>query len=336
MKEQRKYVVSVLVLVSLLFMSVTVCQSAPYKVLAVFSYGTGYPWVQEIKAGINSVLAEKAEVRYFYMNTKQNLEGGPQKAEEALAVYEEFQPDGVITADDNAQSMFVVPYLKDKVKTPVMFCGVNAEPEKYGYPASNVSGVLERMLISQSIALAQKLVPAAKTVACIGNYSPSAKAIFNQIKKEQDSYSAKIVALEEVKTVDEMVVVAQKFNKIADLLYLAVVRGIKDKNGEMPTVSETISILTKTYGKPVLNDNAFRIKAGALCGVLVSGHAQGATAAEKLLKAMQGTPVAQIPITTEIYGKQMINVDMLKALKIKPSPSVLRSAELVRLEKAVD
>jgi len=27
-------------------------------------------------------------------------------------------------ADDNAQSMFVLPYLKDKVKTPVMFCAV--------------------------------------------------------------------------------------------------------------------------------------------------------------------------------------------------------------------
>ncbi|MDM8541317.1 ABC transporter substrate binding protein [Desulfococcaceae bacterium HSG9] len=336
MKEQRKYVVSVLVVVSLLFMSVTVCQSAAYKVLVVFSYGTDFPWVREIKAGIDSVLAEKAEIRYFYMNTKKNLEGGPQKAEEALAVYKEFQPDGVITADDNAQSMFVVPYLKDKVKTPVMFCGVNAEPEKYGYPASNVSGVLERMLVRQSLALAQKLVPAAKTVAIMGNESPSAKAGFNQIKKEQDTYSAKIVAFEEVKTIDEMLVAAQKFNKTADLLYLAVIKGIKDKNGEVPTESKTMSILTQAYSKPVIGTIAFRIKAGALCGVLVSGHAQGAKAAEKLLKAMQGTPVAQIPITTEIYGKHMINIDMLKALKIKPSPSILRSAELVRLEKAAD
>ena len=336
MKEQRKYVVSVLVIVSLLFMSVTVCQSAPYKVLAVFSYGTDYPWVQELKTGIDSVLDEKAEIRYFYMNTKKNIEGGPQKAEEALAVYKEFQPDGVITADDNAQSMFVVPYLKDKVKTPVMFCGVNAEPEKYGYPASNVSGVLERMLVKQSLALAQKLVPAAKTVAILSNKSPSAKATLNQIKKEQDTYSAKIVAFEEVKTVDEMVVAAQKLNKIADIIYLTVIKGIKDKNGDVPTVSENMSILTQAYSKPVISNIAFRMKAGALCGVLVSGRAQGARAAEKLLKAMQGTPVAQIPITTEIYGKQMINVDMLKALKIKPSPSVLRSAELVRLEKAVD
>jgi len=336
MKKQRKSVVSVLAVILLFLMSTSVCQSAPYKVLVVFSYGTSYPWEMEIKTGIDSVLADKAEIRYFYMNTKENIKGGPQKAEEALAVYEKFQPDGVITADDNAQSMFVVPYLKDKKKTPVMFCGVNAEPEKYDFPASNVSGVLERMLVRQSIALAQKIVPAAKTVACIGNDSPSTKAIFNQIKKEQDSYSARIVAFEEVKTIDEMVAAAKKLRKIADLLYIAVIRGIRDKNGEVPTVTKAISILTKTYSKPVLSDNAFRIKAGALCGVLVSGHSQGATAAKMLLKAMQGTPVSQIPIAKEIYGKHMINIDMLKVLKIKPKPSILRSAELVRLTKSSD
>jgi len=336
MKKQRKYVVSVLAIISLFLISTSVCQSAPYKVLAVFSYGTDFPWVQEIKAGIDSVLAEKAEIRYFFMNTKANFEGGPQKALEALAIYEEFQPDGVITADDNAQSMFVVPFLKDKVKTPVMFCGVNAEPEKYGYPASNVSGVLERTLIGPSIALAQKLAPAAKKIAIMGNDSPSTKAIFKQIKKEQDSYTAQVVAFEEVKTVDEMVSSAEKLNKISDLLYFTVLKGIKDKSSTIPSESKIISILTKAYGKPVLSTHAFRIKAGSLCGVLLSGHAQGATAAKKLLKAMQGTLVEQIPITTEIYGKHMINVDMLKALKIKPTPDILRSAELVRLTKSSD
>ena len=41
--------------------------------------------------------------------------------------------DGVIAVNDNAQKMFVFPYLKDLVKTPVMFCGVNADTKKYGY-----------------------------------------------------------------------------------------------------------------------------------------------------------------------------------------------------------
>jgi len=308
-------------------------QAQPYKVLVVFSYGESYPWVVKIKAGIDSVLAETSEIKYFYMNTKGDIEGGPQKAQEAFAIYRKFKPDGVIVADDNAQAMFVVPFLKDKVKTPVIFCGVNAPPEKYGYPASNVSGVLERMLFGQSIALAQKLAPSAKTVACMGNDSPTTKAMFNQIKKDQDSYSARVVAFEEVKTVDEMVAAARKLRETADLLYLVVLRGLKDENGNAPDEIETIPALTKAFGKPIISELDYYIKCGALCGVLMSPRAHGTSAAKMLLKAMQGTPMTEIPISTEIYGKQMINADMLRALKIRPNPNALRSAELVRLIK---
>ncbi len=106
---------------------VPVVQAASFKVLVVMSYEETYPTTPEYKEGIKAVLGDTCEIRYFQMDTKQHLEAGPEKAKEAYALYEEFQPDGVIAADDNAQSMFVVPYLKDKVKTPVMFCGVNAE-----------------------------------------------------------------------------------------------------------------------------------------------------------------------------------------------------------------
>ena len=63
------------------------------------------------------------------MDTKKNIEGGVRKAKDAYELYRRLQPDGVIAADDNAQSMFVVPYLKDRYDVPVIFCGVNALPD---------------------------------------------------------------------------------------------------------------------------------------------------------------------------------------------------------------
>jgi len=187
MKKQRSHFLLTSV-ITLFFMLLPVTgQAAPKKVLAVFSYEEEFGWVRLIKNGIDSVLADSCEMRYFYMNTKKDLQGGPQKAQEALALYKEFQPDGVITADDNAQSMFAVPFLKDKVKTPVMFCGVNADPGKYGFPASNVSGALERLPVAQTIALAQKLVPYAKTVACLAKEGPTTQAVFEQLKPNPDA-----------------------------------------------------------------------------------------------------------------------------------------------------
>ena len=128
-----------------------------YNVFVVMSYEEDNPWCQEIKKGIDSVLSGSSEITYFYMDTKINREGGELKASEAYALYQKIKPDGVITADDNAQQMFVLPYLKDNVETPVMFSDVNAEADKYGYPASNVSGILERGHIRESYGFGKQI-----------------------------------------------------------------------------------------------------------------------------------------------------------------------------------
>ncbi len=157
-------------------------EAASNKILVVMSYEEDNPWCMQIKEGIDSVLAGDSDIKYYYMDTKKNISGGVRKAEEAHEIYKQFQPDGVIAADDNAQSMFVLPYLKDKVTTPVMFCAVNAEPAEYGYPASNVSGILERDFIKESIAFAKQLVPSIKTVGFLVKDSPSGRAILKQVE----------------------------------------------------------------------------------------------------------------------------------------------------------
>jgi ABC-type uncharacterized transport system substrate-binding protein len=140
------------------------------------SYEADNPWCVEVQEGVDSVLAETCDVKYFYMDTKRDLAGGPQKAEEAYALYQEFQPDGIIAVDDNAQSMFVVKYLKDNVDTPIMFSAVNGEPEDYGYPTATISGILERNHIRESIAFAKQLVPSIRTVGFLARNSASGQA----------------------------------------------------------------------------------------------------------------------------------------------------------------
>ena len=59
-------------------------QAAGFKILVVMSYEAENPWCLQIKEGIDSVLARTNELQYFYMETKRNLLGGVQKAQEAL------------------------------------------------------------------------------------------------------------------------------------------------------------------------------------------------------------------------------------------------------------
>ena len=179
---------------SLIFFCISLClfsrsvMSERPRVMVVMSYSKENPWCEEIKEGIDSVLAGGSELIYFYMNTKVDIEGGERKAQEAHDLFKRFRPDGVIAADDNAQWLFVVPYLKDKVAVPVMFCGVNAEPERYGYPASNISGILERGHILESLALAKQLVPSIRSIAFVARESPTGRAIREQVNRESSSY----------------------------------------------------------------------------------------------------------------------------------------------------
>ena len=307
--------------------------AAQFKVLVVMSYEKSYPSTLEYKEGMELVLSTFCEIKYFHMDTKKNPEGGPQKAEEAYALYREFQPDGVIAADDNAQSMFVVRYLKDKVRTPVMFCGVNAEAEKYGYPASNVSGILERMHISESIALARQMAPSIKTVGFIIKDSPFARIVLQQVNSESDTYQAKSVGLRMPKTLRQAVSMTNELKKQCDLLFMVALQGISDEDGKPVSEKEAVSTLTGVFAGPSITCVEYNVRYGVLCAVIHRMKEQGKTAAKMLLKAMQGTPVTEIPITRNYNGKRVINVTALKALGILPKGDFLLGAELVKTEK---
>jgi ABC-type uncharacterized transport system substrate-binding protein len=267
------------------------------------------------------------------MNTYKNIEDAARKAQEAYAVYQEFQPDGVIAADDNAQSMFVLPYLKDKVKTPLMFCGVNEDAEKYGYPASNISGILERYLIDESIALAKQLLPSISTFGFIMKNSSTSKAIFKQIQKESNNYIVNFISFKEPNSLKDALIMTEELKKSCDVIFVSSLAGIPDEKGNPATEKEAFTAVSEKFAKAVLGVHMHHIKFGAFCGVSQIGEEQGEKASEMLLRAMEGTPVSKIPVVRNHKGKRMINVMVLKEMGISPRPIVLQGAELIRTEK---
>lgn len=304
-------------------------QAEKFNVLVVMSYEKPEtnPWCREIKEGIESVLVTTCKIDYFYMDTKINFDGGPLKAEQAYILYKEKQYDGVITADDNAQKMFVVPYLKNQVKTPVMFCGVNANPKKYGFPASNVSGIIERGHFRESVALLRQLMPQIKTMGFITKDSPSARALKKQIVQESPTIMVKITAFELINTLND--IEKNKNLKKCDAFFIDSIEGIKNRDGELVSTKDTVTFITGVFGKPVVGANNSHVVSGAFCAVVKTGQEQGKGAAKKLLEAMQGKPVSSIPVTRNYEGKRVINVTVMKELGITPKPISLLGAKLV-------
>jgi ABC-type sugar transport system substrate-binding protein len=115
--------------------------SAAKKVLIVHSYHAEYDWCQGVNEGIEKILKlAGVETRIFYMDTKRNSiqEWKEKSGQAAEAEMNAYDPDVVITVDDDAQAFFAKKHVNDD-KRQIVFCGVNAEPEKYGFPAKNVT-----------------------------------------------------------------------------------------------------------------------------------------------------------------------------------------------------
>ncbi len=311
-------------------------RARPYRVFVVMSYEETFPWCKEIKSGIDAVLKESSQITYFHMDTKTHLEGGPEKAREAYALYRRMKPDGVIAADDNAQSMFVVPYLKDKVSTPVMFCGVNAPAAEYGYPASNVSGILERHHIRESIAFVKLLVPQAKTMSFIMKAGPSAYHILDSLLIGEEHYLMRMTEFRTPTTLKGALQDVKELAEKTDVLYIETLQGVTDAEGNPVPDSVAIPRAVKQFGKATVGANTYAVVLGVLCAVVKSGKEQGKTAAEMLLKAMEGTPVSGLGITFNRHGKRVVNVDALRNLEIKPKSIIVRGSELVKTNLNVE
>lgn len=315
--------------ISLLLVS-GLAAAAEFKVLVVMSYEEENPWVKEIREGIETVLRSSSEITYFHMNTKAHREGGPGKAEEAFALFQSLQPQGVITADDDAVTMFVLPYLKDKTTTPIMFNGVNAAAEKYGLPNAHVSGVLERAHVRESLAFIKQIVPSIRNACFMTADVPPGRALRTQVEAEQASYPVAVAGFHHVSDNRRIEALGPSLDAHCDVLFVDSLEGILDQDGKAQTYKEVFPLVQRVFNKPILGGNRYQMEQGAWAAVIKTGQEQGELSAEMLLRAMRGQAVTGIPVTRNSRGQRLINVTALERGGILPRPAVLHGATLVR------
>lgn len=133
------------------------------RCLYVSSYHAGYEWNDAIERSMEPILKGRCELRKFYMDGKRHLEPpfAQAKAREAKALIDDWKPDVVITADDNAAKYLVMPHLRN-VATPVVFCGLNWTAEPYGLPYSNTTGMIEVGPIEPLVSEVRQVVKGAR------------------------------------------------------------------------------------------------------------------------------------------------------------------------------
>jgi len=115
-----------------------------FKCLYISSYHKGYAWSDGVERGLKSALGNKCDFRQFNMDTKRKKSATDisNSTEKALDIIDTWQPDIIITSDDNAAKYIIAPHFKNS-DIPIVFSGVNWTVEEYGFPLANVTGIVE-------------------------------------------------------------------------------------------------------------------------------------------------------------------------------------------------
>ncbi len=290
------------------------------KVLFIDSYHTGYKWSDGITKGIQDVVGDSGvELKIHRMDTKRNTSEEFKKnaAEQAKKIIEAFKPDVVIAADDNASKYLIMPFYKN-VNIPFVFAGVNWDASVYGFPYTNVTGMVE---VSPALELVDQLRTYAKgdKVGFLGlDVLTSRKEVENYKKVfglESENYFAKdyedwkkaFISMQE--NVDMMIIDADHglFNDHKDDMAQFV-----QANTKIPT--GTVYDFMADY---------------AMIGFTKLSAEQGEWAAKAAIDIIKGTKPSDISITRNERGRLIVNAKLASSAGIEVPFDMIEAADHV-------
>jgi ABC-type uncharacterized transport system substrate-binding protein len=296
------------------------------KILYVNSYHKGYYWSDGEQEGAEKALAGSGvELKIVYMDTKNNPSEDFSK-EAGLKVknlIDEFKPDVLIVADDNAFKYVVMPYYRD-AHLPVVFCGINWDASIYGVPYKNTTGMLEVSLVESTYNHLKKFAKGNRVGFLAFDSSNERKnAEYYPPYFKDGSFSMEFVG-----DFESWKQKFLEFQNKADILYLASPDGIK--NWDM---KEAEKFVLENVRIPVGADAAPAILPLVLLGVTKDPQEQGEYAVSTALKILNGEKPSDIPIVKNKKGNLYLNLKIAEKIGAIFTPSMLRNAEEIIIKE---
>ena len=295
-----------------------------HKILYIDSYHQGYIWSADIASGINSILAgrQDVELKIFQMDTKRNQSENFKKtaAIKAKNLIVSWKPDVVIASDDNASKYLIVPYFKGG-ELPFVFCGLNWDADIYGFPARNVTGMIEVALYSSTINILKKFSKGHNIGYLASDTVSERKELENIIKRFNEKFNVRLS-----KTFDELKRDFLSLQETSDMILIQECRSVKDFNHRhmVEFIEINTSIPTGSMQRYLIHY--------ALITFSKIGEEQGEYAAKTALEILAGKSPQQIPIVSNKKSKIYLNMKLAKKLEIKFPMELIRNAHLISAE----
>ena len=290
------------------------------KCLYISSYHVGYAWSDGVEEGLRKVLADKCQIQQFDMDTKRlrSAEDIKKAIATSLEIIESWKPDVVITSDDNAAKHLIVPYFMDK-ELPFIFSGVNWTVKEYGFPASNVTGIVEVAPIEPMLKEAIKVSQGTNGIY-LGAKTMTEEKNFARIETGAKRLNSR---LEQVLVTDAESWKREfaKANRNADYIVMGSNSGIIGwDDDEMSTYAienaEVVSVTNHSWMMPV-----------TALGYTKIPQEHGEWAASSALEILAGTSPADLPIVTNRKWDLWINEEIVNSTGTELSVRFMRRAK---------
>lgn len=309
------------------------------RVLVVHSYNPEYIWTQHINQGLRDALVGMdVDMDVVYLDAKRRPDPSSLREAAALALarIEAEAPRVVVAVDDAAQAYLVEPFLKGRPSPQVVFCGVNAPLDRYGFPADNVTGVRERYHFREGFALVKRIVPGAKSVAFVGEDSESMRYVADDLREEQRQNgpcALEVAGVDVCRTFQEWQEKILYYQDHADVLSFGPYNSLRDGHtGRIVTPDEVMAWTNAVNAKPSVGYSDIAREHGMLCGILESGHEQGflaGTMAREILTT--GRPAGGLPVVVNVKGLVLVNVRTAERLGLRVPFEIIEAAgEVIR------
>ena len=267
------------------------------SILVLHSYHRGFAWDDSIDRGISNIFAghPDVDIRTEYMDTKRI------KNEEYYSIllntykfkFSGLHFDAVIITDNNALDFLTKHRDELFPDTPIIFCGVNNfDPTMLG-EAKGFTGATESIAVQGTLDVALKLDPDVKYVYIFGantNTYRGNKEKFLQIIPEFED-KLEFVFHDDV----DIPQAVEILNNAPHNSIAFVIAFLRNKNGEFVTFEDASNIISKHTNIPLYGLWDYLLGHGVVGGLVISGIAQGETAAQMALDIIDGKPVDKIP-----------------------------------------
>ncbi len=293
------------------------------RVLVLQSYDTDFSWVTDINKAIERVLEKKPySVRYHYMDTKRHPDQAFKEKAGLTArnMIKSWKPNVIIAVDDNAQE-FVGKYFNNDPSIDIVFTGMNATPDKYGYDkASNVTGVLERIPYGAlKEVFLQVMTSDKKRILHISDSSETSQYIHNELVSFPWE-PLKLVDSIQCDTFDDWKKALLTRQGDADFLLVThyhTIKKSKDDSSIMPP-KEVMEWTMKNTKLPAIGCWGFNVEDGGMMAVAVSPFEQGELAAQMAVDIIDHKkPPSEIPVVTNKLFVMYLREPLLKIHHVK-------------------